>query len=471
MMAHTYRSRLAVLVLAGLLGACTVGPDHASPTLQVAATWSSAQQQAGRIESLAEWWRRFDDPVLDALVAAATAANTDVAQAAAKLRQAREVAIQSGASRLPSLEGSASVSRSRSALGSLGGAAGGDRGAVTSSSYAAGFDASWEIDLFGGQRRDVERTIASAEASVADLADTLVSIQGEVASAYIDARAYQQRVAIARRTVALRQDSLSLARSRARGGTGAEIDAVQAQAELESARATIPPLEQGSRQAALRLAVLTSQTPAAMLDRLEQPRPPPRLSGGINPDPPLAALARRPDIRAAERRIAAATANIGVAEADRLPALTLAGSIGLNATTLSSATRGGTSVWSLGPSLSLPIFDAGRRASVVRERVAAREEAVAAWQGVVNGAVEEVEKALDALDRERAHEAALQRTVNAYADSVSLATTLYRAGMGDYSDVVTAQRSLASAQDALVQSQAQLSSNAVSLFKALGGGW
>lgn len=471
MSAAPHSRPLTLLALTMLLAGCTVGPDYASPVPQLSANWASAPAQAGRIGSLTAWWRRFDDPVLDALIASASETNTELAQAAAKLRQAREAAIQSGAALSPTLTGTASASRSRSALGSLGGLAD-DRGStITSSSYAAGFDASWELDIFGGKRRDVERSEASAEASAADLADTMISIQGEVASAYIEARAYQQRLQVAQRTVSLWQDSLALARARARAGTGAGLDAVQAQAELESARASIPPLEQGERQAALRLAVLTGGTPAALLAQLRQQEPLPRLAGGIDPDPPLTALARRPDIRAAERRIAAATANIGVAEADRLPAISLAGSIGLNATTLRSAAHGGSTVWSLGPSLSLPIFDAGRRASVVRERVAARDEAVAAWQGVVLAAVEEVEKALHALDREQAHAAALRRTVEAYAESVALSTTLYRAGMGDYSDVVTAQRAEASAQDSLIQSQAQLSSNAVALFKALGGGW
>lgn len=466
------RRMLAFAALALMAAGCTVGPDHVEPAMAVASSWSSPQEQDARKSSLVGWWRRFDDPVLNGLIEEASASNTDVAQAVARLRQARETAVQTGAARLPTVDFSASATRSRSSLGSLGSAATSlGRDHVTSDSFALGFDAKYELDIFGGRRRDVERTNASAQAYEADFADTLLTLHGDVASYYVDLRGYQARLAVARRTVALRQDSLSLARAKARAGTGAELDAVQAQAELENAQAAIPPLEQSAREALLRLAVLTGQTPAALEARVGAERPIPALAETVNPDPPVVALARRPDIRAAERRIAAATANIGVAQADRLPAVSLAASVGLNSSRLSDITRLSSNVWSLGPTMDLPIFDAGRRASVVRERIAVRDETVAAWRGTVNAAVEDVEKALTSLDRERAHEAALRRTVAAYASSVSLSTTLYRSGMGSYTDVITAQRSLASAQDSLTQSQASLARNAIALFKALGGGW
>jgi NodT family efflux transporter outer membrane factor (OMF) lipoprotein len=463
---------MLLLALGSILAGCTVGPDHVAPTPAVDAAWSSPQDQAQRRESLVDWWRRFNDPALDALIEAAGASNTDVAQSVARLRQARASTVQTNAALSPSVDASASATRSRSFLGSVGGTEsllGSNY--INSNSFAVGFDASWELDIFGGKRRDLERAQATEEADVADVADTLLSTQGDVANYYVQLRGYQARVSLARQTVALREDSLSLARAKARAGTGTGLDAVQAQAELESARATIPPLEQGAREVELRLAVLTGQTPTAVHDRLASIRPVPSLDGGVSPEPPVSALARRPDIRAAERRIAAATANIGVAEADRLPAVSLAGSLGLNSSRLSGVTNVSSNIWSLGPTVDLPIFDAGRRSAVVRERVAAREELIAAWRGKVNAAVEDVEKALTDLDRERAHEAALRRTVTAYADSASLAMVVYRAGRGDYTDVVTAQRSLASAQDTLVQSQVSLSRNAVALFKALGGGW
>lgn len=470
--APSRRLCLLWLALGPFLPGCTVGSDHIAPTPAVDAAWSSPQDQAERRESLVNWWRRFKDPALDELIEAAGAANTDVAQSVARLRQARESTVQTSAALYPSVDASASATRSRTFLGTTGGTQnllGTDY--TDTNSFAAGFDASWELDIFGGKRRDLERAKATAEADVADLADTLLSTQGDVANYYVQLRGYQARVVLARQTVALREDSLSLARAKAQGGTGTGLDAVQAQAELESARATIPPLEQGAREVELRLAVLTGKIPSAVHAQLATVYPVPSLAGGVSPEPPLTVLARRPDIRAAERRIAAATANIGVAEADRLPAVSLAGSLGLNSSRLSGVTKLSSNVWSLGPTVDLPIFDAGRRAAVVQERAAVRDELIATWRGKVNAAVEDVEKALTDLDRERAHEAALRRTVAAYADSASLAMVVYRAGRGDYTDVVTAQRSLASAQDTLVQSQVSLSRNAVALFKALGGGW
>lgn len=463
---------MRALVILILLAGCTVGPEHAAPTPSVADSWSSPQDRSARRESLTQWWRRFGDPVLDELIAQASENNTDVAEAGARLRQARESAVQAGAALAPTIDLSVTGQRSRSFLGTSSGganAAGGNY--ITNNSFAIGFDASYEFDVFGGRRRGVQRAEASAEAYAADAADTLLSVQGEVARYFAEARGYQARLALARRTVALRQDSAALARARSQAGTGAELDAVQAQAEVENARAALPPLEQSLRAALLRLAVLTDRTPAAIEATLATVRPVPSLAGSVSPDPPIVTLARRPDVRAAERRIAAATANIGVAEADRLPAISLAGSIGLNSSRLSSVTRLSSNIWSLAPTIDLPIFDAGRRSSVVRERVAARDEAIAAWRGVVSTAVEEVEKSLTSLDRERAHATALQRTVAAYRDAVSLSTALWRAGTANYTDVVTAQRSLANAEDTLVQSRTALAENAIALFKAMGGGW
>ena len=433
---------MLLLGLYTILPGCTVGPDYKAPTLAVDAAWSSPQELAGRRVSLMNWWRRFNDPALDELIDAAGAGNTDVAQSVARLRQARESTMQITAALYPSVDASASATRTRTYLGTIGGTQNllGSNYFVTNS-FADGFDASWELDIFGGKRRDLERARASAEADVADLADTLLSTQGEVASDYVQLRGYQVRVVLARQTVALREDSLALAQARAQAGTGTGLDAAQAQAELENERATIAPLEQGAREVELRLAVLTGQTPAVMRARLATTHPVPSLAGDVSPEPPVTVLERRPDIRAAERRIAAATANIGVAEADRLPAVSLAGSVGLNSSRLSGVTTLSSNVWSLGPTVDLPIFDAGRRAAVVRERVAVREQQIAAWRGKVNAAIAEVETALTDLDRERAHEAALRRTVTAYADSASLAMVVYRAGRGDYTDVVTAQRS------------------------------
>lgn len=463
-----HRPALAVLLL---LSACMVGPDYAPPTASLPVAWESASASAERAESLAGWWRRFEEPVLTDLMERAVRGNTDVAQSAARLRQARAALGQQRAGTRPTLDGSASATRQRQS-GSDGWSSEPGGGALIGNSFQAGFDASFELDVFGGTRRAVESVAADVQATQADLADTLLTLSGDVARSYVELRAYQARLAVARETVGSRRDTLSLTEAMARAGTGTTLDAMRARAELDSAEAAIPPLEDGARQAMHRLAVLTGEAPASVRALVGTGGGVPRLAGSITPDPVLSVLDRRPDVRAAERRIAVATADIGVAEADRLPAVTLAGTVGLNATRLRSMTTLSSSgVWSFGPQVDLPLFDGGRREAVVVEKIAIRDERVAAWQATVLTAIEEVENALTALDREKAHNAALTRTVAAYADALALAEVQYRAGLATYLDVLDAQRSLASARDTLVQSDAALATDAVALFKALGGGW
>ncbi len=257
------------------------------------------------------------------------------------------------------------------------------------------------------------------------MGDTLLTLSGDVGRYYIEARGYQARIAVAEDTLRSRTDTWHITRAKAQGGTGTGLDAVQAHADAESAAAAIPPLEYDFRQSVNRLAVLTGQPPQSVLDRMRAVRPIPHVGGAIEPDPPVLALARRPDVRAAERRIAAASADIGVAQADRFPAVTLAGSIGINSTTIQSMANASSNVWSFGPTFSVPVFDAGKRRAKVDEKVAVREEKVAAWQATVRGALEETENALVALDRERAHNAALRRTVDAYADALNVSQAQY----------------------------------------------
>ena len=312
---------------------------------------------------------------------------------------------------------------------------------------------------------------ASLEATRADLGDTVLTMLGDVAHYYVEARGYQARIAVAKDTLASRTDSWRLARAKAQGGTGTELDAVQAEAAMKSATASIPPLEYDFRAAVNRVAVLTGQPPQDVLDKLRTPRAVPRLAGTIRPDPPIVALARRPDIRAAERRIAEANADIGVAEADRLPAVTLAGSLGVNSGAIRSLFNSSANVWSFGPEFSVPIFDAGKRAAKVDAKIATRNEKVAAWQATVRSAIEDAENGLVALDREWAHHAALRRSVDAYGEALKISRAKYQAGLATFLDVLDADRSLASERDSLAQSDVALAVDAIALYKALGGGW
>jgi multidrug efflux system outer membrane protein len=469
-----YRCRpWSLVAIATMLAGCTVGPDYEPKPIAAPAAWTTAAPEKAAVSELAGWWKRFDDPVLDRLVAQALAANGDLVEAAAKLREARAGLAKERAAQFPMVDASGSATRSRQATtGTTGSMPGADQlTAIVSNAFQAGFDVSFELDIFGGQRRAVESAAASTAATEADLGGTVLSLLGDVARYYVEARAYAARITVAKDTLASRTDTWHLTEAKARGGTGTGLDATQARAEMESAAAAIPPLEYDLRAAMERLAVLTGQQPQAVLAIMGDTRSVPRLAGSIVPDPPVVALARRPDIQAAERRIAAATADIGVAQADRLPAVTLDGSVGLNSSRLRSVFKVSSNVWSFGPEVSLPIFDAGSRAAKVDQKVAIRDQKIAAWQTTVRNAVEEAENALAALDRERAHNTALRRTVDAYAEARAVAQARYDAGLADLLNVLDADRSLANARDSLVQSDAALATDGIALYKALGGGW
>jgi multidrug efflux system outer membrane protein len=464
--------RVLLLLSVPLLG-CAVGPDYQAPPLAAPSAWTDRAASDKQSSNLDRWWRRFKDPMLDQLVDAALHANASVAQAVAKLREARASLVQEQAALYPTLDGSGQATRSRQYIGADTGGLGIGNNAqyFASNGFQAGFDASYEIDIFGGKRRGVESSDASLEATRADLGDTVLTMLGDVAHYYVEARGYQARIAVAKDTLASRTDSWRLARAKAQGGTGTELDAVQAEAAMKSATASIPPLEYDFRAAVNRLAVLTGQSPQDVLDKLRAPRAVPRLAGTIRPDPPVVALARRPDIRAAERRIAEANADIGVAEADRLPAVTLAGSLGVNSGAIRSLFNSSANVWSFGPEFSVPIFDAGKRAAKVDAKIATRNEKVAAWQATVRSAIEDAENGLVALDREWAHNAALRRSVDAYGEALKISRAKYQAGLATFLDVLDADRSLASERDSLAQSDVALAVDAIALYKALGGGW
>lgn len=469
--------RLTRLMLLLPLVSCTVGPDYHAPIPHAPAKWTEkwtdSKTSEPRTTELTAWWRRFRDPILDRLIDQAILANADVAQARAKICEARASYVQQNASLFPTVDSSGNVTRSRQNLGNQFGPAGTSASDYyyVGNSFQAGFDASFELDLFGGQRRSVESANAGFEATVADYGNTLLTLFGDVAHYYVEARGYQARIAVAKDTLASRRDTWRLTYAKAKAGTGTGLDEVQAKAAMESATTAIPPLEYDFRGSVNRLAVLTGQLPQVVLGWMSSPSPIPRLAGTIKPDPPMVALARRPDIQAAERRLASATADIGVAEADRLPAVTLVGFLGLNSTSIRSFANTSSNIWTLEPQYSVPIFDAGKRAAKVDEKTATRDEKLAAWEAMVRSAVEETENALVSLDRERVHNQALRRTIAAYAETVKVSKARYQAGLATFLDVLDADRSLAAQRDNLAQSDTALAVDAIALYKALGGGW
>ena len=448
---------IAALVL--LLGGCSVGPDYRPATpadLGTPDRYVTRAAQHGDAD-LAAWWERFDDPVLTDLIVRAQAANLDVAQGAARLRQARESLVQARADRLPSVSASGGAGRNL------------NPGFPDSSSFSVQGDARWSADLLGGLRRQAEASRASLDAAGYSLANIRTAIAAELARNYVDARALGVRLDIARDTLRTQQDNFEIAGFRAQAGLVSSLDVEQARAQRAATAATIPTLIRSEAAARYRIAVLLGQAPGGV-DRLFAdapviPEPPASIAAGV----PADLLRRRPDIRQAERTLASQSARIGVAESQLYPALTLSGSLGSSASAI--RTLGNVFSGNIFASLAQTIFDGGRLRSVVRQQRAATDEAIAAYRSSVLNALEDVENALVAADSARARASALAVQQDASVNAAVLARSQYRAGLTDFRTLLDAERSLLSARDGLAGARADAANAAIQLYLALGGGW
>ena len=397
---------IAALLLASSLGGCAVGPDYAKPDAALPARWAQASSDAHRstpTASLDSWWRAFNDPLLDELTAEAVVGDTDVASAKAKIREARATRREAEAGLGPSVTGSGSVTDSKSGQGGGGAAA---TSVATSSSepswsFQAGLDASWELDLFGGKRRDAEAAVYGEQAAEEDLRSTLLTLVGDVGVYYAEARGYQARIALAQRTVASQRRTADLTRVKFEAGAASAADAAKADAQAATTAADIPSYEAGYAESAHRLSVLTGRAPGALYDRMQAPRAIPAPRRALPAGVPADLLTRRPDVRAAERRIAQATAKIGAAEAARYPDVSLSGSLSTAASRPGDLLRASSVSWSWGPSVSIPIFDGGKLVAERDATQAQRDEYLVAWRSSVLTAMEDVENALVSLAQER----------------------------------------------------------------------
>lgn len=412
---------------------------------------------------LAQWWQSLNDPQLTELINEALQANLDLREAQSRLRQARAKRTVADAGRYPSVTASGSASRSRSSTEAGSGA--------TSNYFSAGFDASWEIDVFGGVRRSVEATEADVEESVASLENTQVSLASEVALNYVEVRALQTRVGIARANLASQSETLQLTNWRAQAGLVSSQDAEQARSNLEQTRAQIPSLETSLAESEHGLDILLGRAPGTLHARLaatgELPTVPDRIAVGI----PADTLRQRPDVRAAERKLAAETARVGVAEAARYPSFTLSGSIGLEALTLGALGNGGAATSSLLAGITSPVFNAGRLRAQVEIQDAVREQAQVSYEQAVLTALQEVENTLVALARNRERVEALAIAAESARNAAELARQRYSAGLIDFQSVLDTERSVLSAEDSLAISRADGVLALIRLYKALGGGW
>ncbi len=460
---------LLMLAGLGLAGCAAVGPDYVPPATDVPAGWSrldTASQPVTRADApgdLSQWWQRLNDPLLSQLIAEALQASPDLRSAQARLREARARRTVAAAARFPSVAASGNARRSRSSE---------ETGSGDSrNSFSAGFDASWEIDVFGGVRRGVEAAEADLESTVANLDNTWVSLASEVALNYVELRALQTRLGIARANLASQSETLQLTDWRAQAGLVSNQDVEQARSNREQTRAQIPSLETSLAESEHGLDLLLGRAPGTLHARLAAtgalPAVPAQIAVGI----PADTLRQRPDVRAAERKLAAETARVGVAEAARYPSFNLSGSIGLEALTFGALGNSGAATSSLLAGITGPVFNAGRLRAQVEIQDAVREQAQVSYEQAVLTALQEVENALVALARNRERIEALAIAAESARNAAQLAQQRYSAGLIDFQSVLDTERSVLSAEDSLASSRADGVLALIRLYKALGGGW
>jgi NodT family efflux transporter outer membrane factor (OMF) lipoprotein len=419
------------------------------------------------------WWTSFNDAELDSLIQRAAQSNPDLRAAEARLRQARAVRQMSAADLWPTLDASGSFARAKQSknqplIGSLPLPA---NFPFEYSVYQAGFDASWEIDLFGAKRRALEATTAEWEGAIESRNDAMVSLLAEVARNYVELRGGQLRLEISRRNLKLQEEALELTRDRFQTGVANELDVTRAAALLAGLRAAIPPLETGVRASMYALAVLVGREPGELVAELSPYKPvppaPPQVPIGLPSD----LLSRRPDVRRAERQLAAETARIGLAKSDWFPKLSLTGDAGMESVRLGNWFTPGSQFWSLGPTLQWRALDFGRVRAEVRAQTAVQEAALAAYEKAALNSLLEAEGAVVAYAQEQNRHGALAEEVAENRRSLDMANGLYSKGSVNFLDVLDAERSLYQSEDELAVSDQAVSLDLIALYKALGGGW
>ncbi|MGV7207246.1 efflux transporter outer membrane subunit [Oxalobacteraceae bacterium A2-2] len=470
--------RMIPLALLAALGGCaTVGQDYAGPPAMPQGTqFARADAGAAGGKVLAQWWTALNDPLLDRLEQRALDANPNLALASARLRQARAGLRIEQANARP--KGGATALAAHARLPTLGDSSGDGEGLSLPSSlnlYSVGFDASWEIDLFGGQRRATEAAGAAAEAAEARLADAQLSLVAEVAQAYVNLRSAQAQLALSQSALERQQRALDLAARRSQAGTASQLDLARLQGQLETTRSQSEPLLAQVDAYRDELATLVGQAPGALDAELGQaasaaaavPLPPAQVAAGD----PAAMLRRRPDIRAAERTLAQRQAQIGQAEAARFPKLSLLGLIGIGGTRVSDLTHLDDFTAVAAPQLSWNMLDFGRVKANVAKSEGARDEAEAQYRIAVLGALRDAEDALSRFRQQRATVAAIARAKASADRAATLTAARQRAGTASLIDVLDSERQQLGAEQSLAQAQAALTSDFIALQKALGLGW
>ncbi|MHC4246151.1 MAG: efflux transporter outer membrane subunit [Planctomycetota bacterium] len=465
------RSRFAWVLLLGVLPGCMVGPDPTPPSIVAADAWHEDLVEGltrGEVDPGA-WWRGFDDPMLVDLVATAERNNFDLRTAASRIREARSLYGIAAADLYPELnaQGEAEFLDGNQANSS---------GLPVSDQnfYSLGLDFGWEIDLWGKVRRGMQAAEFDLQAQIEDARDILVTIRAEVARSYIEARSLQGQITALRRIVAAQAETVTLARTQYRQGVVTEFSLLQAQAQLQAAEAKVPSLEYELAAAINRLSVLIAEPAgplrerfAASVEDLGVPDPPKEIAVGI----PADVIRRRPDIRAAERLVGAAAANIGVAEAALYPSLRLTGQGGYSSTQFDRLVTPSNLGGLLAIEVSWPIFTAGRLRSVIDVRNEQAYQALMSYEATVFGAIADVETALVAYGSSLREQARLRQVVDTYDRAAVLATARLEQGVDDLESLLDIERELLGAVQELAVIDGQVAANAVGIYKALGGSW
>jgi multidrug efflux system outer membrane protein len=474
--------KIALLVAGQLLSvACLVGPNYHPPRTDLPAAWTGeapaapekatgapqVQPSGGPAADLTGWWRQLGDPELTSLIQEALRANYDLQTAEARLRQSRALRGVVAGALWPQISASASYARVHSGGGSSGaGASSADRNL-----FQAGFDAAWEIDVFGGTRRSLESAGAGVLAAQENIHDVQVSLVSEVALVYTQLRGAQQRIVIARDNLGAQQRTAEITRKRESVGFVSALDVANAEAQVATTRSQVPGLEIAARQSIYALSVLLARPPADLLQELSQTQPLPVVPAEIPVGSPPDLLRRRPDIRETEALLHAATAQVGVAEAELFPKVSVSGSLNWQSGLVRNWFSEINSFWSVGPSVSWTAFAGGSRVANVHAQEAARDQALIAYRQTVLAALQDVEDALVAFAKDKERRQAISEAAAANRRAVELSTQLYIQGETEFINVLDAERSLYASEDALVQSDIDLVTDIIALYKSLGGGW
>lgn len=468
------RAATSLMACVLLLSGCAVGPRYKRPTVAVSNNWAAKRTpDVNTSEPTEQWWTAFNDAEFSRLIERAVKANLDLKLAAARVTEARAETGIAKSGLLPSVNATTSASRNRqhaivASPGSHGSAL---LVPVEFNNYQGGFDASWELDVFGRLRRDLQAANADALAATEARRAILVTVLGDTGRSYVELRGLQLRLDIAEKNIKIQQDTLDLTQSRAKAGLATEFDVARARAQLETTESVVPALQSGIETAIHRLSVLLGEEPGTLRAELLAQGPVPILPPELPVGLPSDLIERRPDIREAEAHVMAATSRVGEAKTDFFPRFTLLGAAGRQASQLHDITLGMGNYFGAGPAISLPIFTGGRLRSQLHVQDARLQQAVISYRATILSALQETEDALVNYSQEQARRERLESAVKSNEEAVHLSSETYRAGLTDFLSVLDAERELYANEDLLAQSRTTQTVNLIALYKTLGGGW